>query len=167
MTLEKKHIALLGKAQGLRKADMEGMELCFEVLSLASAIDRDCALRLAPHGLSESRFLLLALLDDRPDGLPPHELADAAGVTRATITGLLDGLERDGFVSRRPSLEDRRKTSVSLTPRGQSTLARLLDDHTTWIVSLLSDLGSEERQLLSALLKTIWRRTDAGRPSPD
>jgi DNA-binding MarR family transcriptional regulator len=38
--------------------------------------------------------------DNLPGGLAPHELAKRAGVTRATVTGLLDGLERDGFLSR-------------------------------------------------------------------
>ncbi len=87
---------------------MDNMRLCFEVLALASAIDRACAARLAPYRLSEGKFVLLFLLRDLPEGLAPHELAERAGVTRATITGLLDGLERDGFLARHDDKEDRR-----------------------------------------------------------
>lgn len=97
-SLEQKHISMIAEAQRRGRGDAGGIRLCFEVLALASAIDRSCALRLAPHRLSEGKFVLLCLLHDRSEGLAPHELATRAGVTRATVTGLLDGLERDGYV---------------------------------------------------------------------
>eukprot|EP01034_Spumella_vulgaris_P017990 gene17990-22966_t len=97
--LEQKHIALLTEAERRGDGATANLRLCFEVIALAAAIDRDCAARLAPHNLSEGKFVLLFLLHQMAEGLSPHELADRAGVTRATVTGLLDGLERDGFVT--------------------------------------------------------------------
>src|SRR3546814_18443350 len=123
--LEQKHLALLDEMQRRGQPDTENMRLCFEVLALASAIDRACAARLAPHRLSEGKFVLLFLLRDLPEGLAPHELAERAGVTRATITGLLDGLERDGFLARHSDKEDRRTGSVCLTNQGQAVAVAL------------------------------------------
>ncbi|MFV0333837.1 MAG: MarR family winged helix-turn-helix transcriptional regulator [Tropicimonas sp.] len=143
--------------------DVDAMELCFELLSLAGAIDRDCAARLRPHRLSEGKFVILSLLRDRPRGLPPHELADGAGVTRATITGLIDGLERDGLLRRVPDKADRRSISVRLTPQGAALAADLGGAHTAWIATLTGDLTMEERKMLRKLLRRIWMRTDAGR----
>ncbi|WP_273726069.1 MarR family winged helix-turn-helix transcriptional regulator [Brucella gallinifaecis] len=160
--MEQKHDALLGELERRHSPFANALKTCFEVLSLAAAIDRDCANRLAPHKLSEGKFILLFLLENSPDGLSPHELSERAGVTRATITGLLDGLERDGFLMRHADTQDRRKLTVRLTPDGAHLAQQLFDQHTAWIAGLMSDLSTGEQQLLSTLLRRIWSRTDAG-----
>lgn len=159
--LGRKHLALLEEAERRAVADTDKMRACFEMLALAGAIDRDCATRLAPFRLSEGKFVLLFLLHDQPDGLSPHELAEKAGVTRATVTGLLDGLERDGFVARRAGLDDRRKIAVVLTKPGRKTARALLDEHSAWIASLFAGFTASERQTFHALLRRIWRNLDA------
>lgn len=161
MEIERKHHAMLDEARRRGHADTRGLQLCFELLALTAAIDRDCAARLAPHQLSEGKFVLLFLLHGRPDGLSPHELADRAGVTRATITGLLDGLERDGFLTRHHATDDRRKIAARLTDKGEATAATLFREHAKWIGSLFSDLSAEESQLLSTLLDRVAQKTNA------
>ena len=107
------------------------------------------------------------MIGDRCTVLSAHvvrsRLADGAGVTRATVTGLLDGLERDGFLSRQPGQEDRRKTRVKLTAKGRTAAARLFKEHTDWIGSLFAELDDPDRARLRELLARIWRSTDAGR----
>lgn len=164
--LERKHWALLHEAERRASTPSDGLRACFELLALTGAIDRDCAARLAQHRLSEGKFVLLFLLSDRPDGLSPHELADRAGVTRATITGLLDGLERDGFLARRPGLEDRRKILVALTAAGQAIARDLFDAHSAWITSLFQGFSAEDRRLLSDLLGRIRQNLNAAKPPP-
>lgn len=161
--LETKHQALLDEAARRNMGSAEDLGLCFQLLSLANAIDRDCAARLAPRQLSEGKFVLLFLLHDQPAGLSPHQLADRAGVTRATITGLVDGLGRDGYVVRQAGQEDRRKITVALTPKGKSAAAKLFKEHTDWIVSLFGGLNASDKAQLSKLLGRVWRSTDAGR----
>ena len=167
--LEQKYTALLGdvqrRASGLAMAASTArLRLCFEVLGLASAIDGDCATRLGRHGLSEGKFVVLFLLRGEGDGLPPHILAERAGVTRGTITGLLDGLERDGFLARHADRLDRRKLLVRLSPKGETIAASLVDEHAQWIASLFADFTPDEMQALSALLEKAWRKTDRGAP---
>ncbi|WP_312944143.1 MarR family transcriptional regulator [Agrobacterium sp.] len=158
--LEQKHISLLEEAERRGQPGLGNMRLCFEVLSLASAIDRSCAVRLAEHNLSEGKFVLLFLLRDLPEGLAPHELAERAGVTRATITGLLDGLERDGYLARHHDAKDRRKVSVRLSVKGQTLADQLFDEHSRWIASLFTALDAQERALLGGLLQRVWRTLD-------
>lgn len=158
--LEQKHLALLDEAQRREQPDIGNMRLCFEVLALASAIDRACAGRLAPHRLSEGKFVLLFLLRDLPEGLAPHELSERAGVTRATITGLLDGLERDGFLSRHRDNLDRRKVSVRLTASGQAVALDLFKEHSQWIATLFAGVDQPEREALSRLLRQVWRNVE-------
>ena len=160
--IEQKHAALLREAQHQSQPNVENMRLCFEVLALAAAIDRVCAARLSPHGLSEGKFVLLFLLHARKEGLSPHELATLAGVTRGTITGLLDGLERSGMIARRHDAVDRRKLLISLTPSGARLALDLSNEHSRWIASLFNGFDGESRDTLSDLLQRVWRNLDAG-----
>lgn len=159
--LEQKHLALLEEAERRAVAPTDNIRACFELLALTGAIDRDCAVRLARHRLSEGKFVLLFLLHDKPEGLSPHELAERAGVTRATITGLLDGLERDGFIARRSGLDDRRKISVSLTQPGRETARDLFTEHADWVASLFHGFTDDDRKVLNALLQRIWQNLEA------
>ncbi|MEG0184313.1 MAG: MarR family transcriptional regulator [Stenotrophomonas sp.] len=161
--LETKHSALLEEAQRRGHATVAPLRLCFQLLSLSASIDRDCATRLAPHGLSEGRFIVLFLLRGAGGTLPPHELAERAGVTRATISGLLDGLQREGLVQRRSDTEDGRRLQIVLTAKGARLAEALFDQHTQWIGGLFNGLDAGEQRQLSQLLLKVWQHTDAGR----
>lgn len=160
--IEAKHIALIEEAGRRGHPHLAQLRLCFQLLALSSAIDRDCATRLAPHGLSEGRFVVLFLLHGAGGMLPPHELAERAGVTRATISGLLDGLQRDGLLQRHSDAEDGRRLQIVLTARGRRLADELFDQHTQWIGGLFNGLDSSEQAQLSLLLEKVWRHTDAG-----
>jgi len=157
--LELKYLALLGEAERRQLPDLDCIRLCFQILSLAAAIDRDCAALLAPHGLSEGRFILLFLLDANPNGLAPNVLAAQAGVTRATVTGLLDGLEREALIERCADPADRRALSIQLTSKGRMVAKRVFNEHGRWIASLFADLSVQERSLLDDLLRKVMAKT--------
>jgi DNA-binding MarR family transcriptional regulator len=125
---------------------------------------------LSEHGISHGRFGVLMLLwrSVRPKAAPaasaagcdegprtPAELADAAGVTRATMTGLIDTLERDGFVKREPDPDDRRMMSVRLTPKGEKFLREFLPVHFRSIAALMATLSETERKTLVRILTKI------------
>lgn len=155
MQLAQKYNALLDEAQRRGMPDVAGIRLCFQTLTLAGDIDRDCARLLAPHGLSEGRFVLLFLLDAAPDGLAPNTLAERAGVTRATVTGLLDGLEREGLVARHAEASDRRALRIRLTDKGQQVAQQVFAQHSHWIAGLYGGLSASERQQLAQLLDKV------------
>lgn len=128
---------------------------------------------LSERNISHGRFGVLMLLwrsqqpkvaallgADSCSGGPrtPAELADAAGVTRATMTGLIDTLERDGFVKREPDPDDRRMMSVNLTSRGEKFLQDFLPGHFRSIASLMSPLSETERKTLVQLLGKIQQQ---------
>lgn len=71
MELEQKYLSLLQEAERHQLTDVDNIRLCFQTLSLAAAIDRDCATLLAPWGLSEGRFVLLFCLMPRQTAWPP------------------------------------------------------------------------------------------------
>ena len=68
--------------------------------------------------MSKSGGLALAALRDHGP-LSPSELGERLIVTRATVTGLVDSLERQGYAERTPNPADRRSLLVSITPTGR------------------------------------------------
>jgi DNA-binding MarR family transcriptional regulator len=111
------------------------------------------------RGLSQGRFTVLMLLFDKNNGEPrpltPAQLAEQSGVTRATMTGLIDTLERAGMVVRVPDAVDRRQLSVELTPHGLRFVQDMLPEHFARINTLLTPLSDNERRTLVRLLGKI------------
>lgn len=137
-------------------ADMTQASLVFlNLLAAGEAASRFEGAFLAGHNLSHGRMILLWLLDDSATGiLRSSELAELAGVSRATITGLLDSLERDKLVERFGDPSDRRAISVRLTPGGKSLLDSLIPPYFQRVSQALASLSdSEQRQLISLLSK--------------
>lgn len=117
----------------------------------------------ADHGITQGRFkvmlsLFQGLCPDAVASTTPAALADELGVTRATMTGLLDSLERDGFVRREPDSADRRQMAVSLTPRGEAFMRRFLPTHFQLISGLAADLTESERKTFVRLLGKLVAR---------
>ncbi len=79
---------------------------------------------LRPLGVSAAGGLVLGLLRDH-GALSPSELGERLIVTRATVTGLLDSLERPGFVRRTRHPVDRRSLIVEITPLGLEVLQQV------------------------------------------
>jgi DNA-binding MarR family transcriptional regulator len=110
----------------------------------------------ARYGLSQGRFSTLMALRRKPEGrATPAELADHLAVTRATVTGLLDGLEADGLVERSHRTDDRRSVSVTITKKGLSMIEKMLPDHYARIGTLMKKLTRQEKKQLTVLLGKV------------
>jgi len=114
---------------------------------------------LSGHDISQGRFTVLMLLgmecheDEQPP--TPAMLAEEAGVTRATMTGLVDTLEKDHLVVREPDADDRRTIHVRLTNQGRAVLKGILPDYFRCVSDILNPLSEPERKKLVRLLQKI------------
>jgi DNA-binding MarR family transcriptional regulator len=104
--------------------------------------------------LTPAQFHLLRALSNEP-GLGVGEMAAAAGCTSPTVTRMLDGLERDGVVVREPSMEDRRRTIVSLTAEGKRLLAQQRRRSGEKKRRLYEQLSPAEREQAEVLLRRL------------
>jgi DNA-binding MarR family transcriptional regulator len=157
---------LLKAAQAHPELDPSAAEVFLHLLRSGDEVFRVVDRHLARHHISEGRFgVLMALWSsaEKPGGdgrraLSPAELADRTGVTRATITGLVDTLERDGLVARSSNSEDRRMRSVSLTSQGSELLREILPEHFRRMAWLMATLDEQERVTLVRLLGKVMQR---------
>jgi DNA-binding MarR family transcriptional regulator len=139
--------------------DAEATEIILSIKRIASG--EECAIQdaLEPYGLSEGRFFVLAhlfaeeIVEHKTPS--PSEIADSLGVTRATITGLLDGLEREGFLERHHDSQDRRALTIHMTGKARSFLERFIPEQCCHVKAQVSQLTIEEKQTLIALLAKI------------
>ncbi|WP_321811889.1 MULTISPECIES: MarR family winged helix-turn-helix transcriptional regulator [unclassified Burkholderia] len=96
---------------------------CFTVRKAARQISRLYDAHLQPSGLRITQFLILATLNER-DSASVNALAERLDIERTAMGKMVGVLERDGFVTMRPSPEDGRIRIVELTPEGVKLFER-------------------------------------------
>lgn len=108
------------------------------------------------HGLTSARFTLLLRLRREPDKpLNPSELSEYLGVTRATVSGLLDGLEKSGQIKRVNCQDDRRCCFVQLTNKGLKLIDKISPDYFSQFSEVLSNVKKSEVKNLKKVLLLI------------
>jgi DNA-binding MarR family transcriptional regulator len=112
---------------------------------------------LAAHGITSGRFMTMMILESNPEGLKPSVLAGNLGVTQATVTGLIDGLEQTGFAKRREHAVDGRACVVALTEKGQKFISRVRPEFNQWVGRLYNGIDESEKYQLIGLLEKFYK----------
>ncbi len=130
-------------------------EAAMNIVRTADLLVKRIADLIQPFGLSPSSGLALGILADAGSALPPHQIAERLIISRATVTGLLDSLEKRGYVRRLPHSSDRRMLLIELTDSGRQVaheFRQLVHQHEkTW----LSGFNQTEQEQLIALLRRL------------
>lgn len=155
---------LLEAAREIPELDPSATAAFLQLLRTGDEAFRIVEAHLAEHGITQGRFGVLMSLwgkchrEGRMTPLSPAEIADRLGVTRATVTGLVDTLERAGLVTRTPSADDRRMMLVQLTVRGEKLLMKIMPEHFRQMAWLMQPLTENERKMLVELLGKVVAR---------
>lgn len=114
---------------------------------------------LAEHDLSPAAFDVLANL--RRAGHPyrrtPSELATFSMLTSGGMTGRLDKLEHQGFITRVPATDDRRVMYAQLTSAGRDLIDRVISAHLEQEERMLAGLDARQRSQLATALAAVER----------
>ena len=115
--------------------------------------------------LSYVQFQLLARLGDAPVGSHRMtELADGVVYSRSGLTYQAQTLEQRGLVTRAPSVDDERGTTVTITDAGREVLAQVFPGHIAVLDELL--LEPLARKDVEALADVLGRVRDHMRAAP-
>jgi DNA-binding MarR family transcriptional regulator len=145
-----------GLAAVYPQADLKAMEVFSALIGISAEILSAVNAALARDGISQARFrLLLHLRRSGRKGLHPMDLAAALGVGRATVTGLVDGIEKAGLATRLPCDEDRRSIRVALTPKGNRLIDALAPERLKRVSALMGALSGAEKAELIRLLDKV------------
>ena len=111
---------------------------------------------IAEPGLSPARMrILMVLMFQLHDGkATPLLLAKKVGVTKPTMTGFLNALERDGFIGCVENEEDGRSVRIQLSPAGRAVVERVLPRLANAAHQLISQLDSDRLPEMVGCLET-------------
>ncbi len=112
----------------------------------------------AQSGLTSPRLSVLSVLVFAGDRTIT-QLADAEQVRPPTMTRLVDGLQRDGFVQRRSDRQDARIARVSATAKGRATLQAARERRVRAIENLLRRLAPAQLRTLAQAARIIEQLT--------
>ena len=141
-------------------ADKLATECVVNLIRTESLVAAELNSRLRRFGLTGSTFNVLMILDRAPEPLSPHQLGERLLVTRGTVTGLLDTLQRQALLRRVPHPDDRRMLLIELTERGRSVLRRSRRTHFPAQTDMLSVLSDSEKETLVRLLGKLQAHMD-------
>ena len=105
--------------------------------------------------------VLMVLYTSTEKAMPLSEIGNYLVVTRPNITGLIDGLVRDGLVRRIDRPDDRRMVLAQLTDKGRKFMAWFAPFHHKVIKGILGCLSSTEKRQLVTLLDKVRARARA------
>jgi DNA-binding MarR family transcriptional regulator len=146
----------LAERFGAEALDRGSLEAYLLLMNVHDEIREISTTHLACHGLGEGRIMVLVLLlENQPEPLSHSRLAELMGVTKGSITGLVDGLEKDGLVVRIETREDRRTRHIAITPAGLELVNTYLPEKLRGIHRLMAGLTPAERETLAALLLKV------------
>ncbi len=133
--------------------ERQSVRLWLELLRCAKTQETRLSARLRKNfGQSLTRFDTLSQLYRAPDTtLPVTELASRLlASTSRNITGLIDRMEDDGLVTRRPNPNDRRSFIVSLTAKGREIFEEMAIEHGHWVCDGFEGLTAEELESMQS-----------------
>ena len=127
------------------------------LLRAHAALTRELSARLlTDHGLSITDYQCLLALAHAEDGAMRRvDLAEQLMLTPSGVTRLLDGLERDGWVTKGGCKSDARVTYAVLTDEGRERLEAAGRSHVAQVRDLIEDQFSEEE--LDTLVELLGR----------
>ena len=87
--------------------------------------------------------------------MPHKEIVATLSVTRATVSGLMAALEREGLVKSTASTDDRRNLLATLTSRGKAVVERSIAANTSRLRAAFRSLSPAELTTFNALLQRV------------
>ncbi len=138
-------------------------ECAMNLVLTADLLEKRISSLILPLGLSPATGLVLSILADSEAPVSPNLIADRLIISRASVTSLLDSLEKRGYVKRQPHPSDRRMLWVELTASGRQAANQfrpIVHQHQKVWLSALNE--SEQEQLIQMLHRLQAALVDSG-----
>ena len=113
------------------------------------------------YGLTGAGFNVLMILCGAHGPLSPFEIGERRLVTRGTVTGLLDTLEKQELVRRMPHPQDRRMLLVEVTEDAETLLDEVCDELFPAQAQMMAGLTGSEKDSLVRLLGKLGNHLES------
>lgn len=153
-------------------SEITALQLVAEVMSAADAFLRESHRLFRPLGLTAAQYNVLNVLSGHPSGMSQRELSDVLVVDRSNVTGLLDRMEKAGWVQRGDDPSDRRVYRVTLTPAGRKLWQKAQPRYAAVVEQVSSGLSARQIREAHVALQRLraaastWALPDGPEGSP-
>ena len=111
---------------------------------------------LSKGNVSFPQYFLLCFLKQEAEPLTMTAVANRMRHTTAAATGIVDRLEKLGYVKRSFASKDRRKILVLITPKGEKLVEQVREDMVGSLLGLMEHLEPEEQQTWLSIYEKIY-----------
>jgi len=112
-----------------------------------------------PLGATLQMWRVLAALRER-DGRRMGDLSATTSIEVSTLTRLVDGMEKGGFVARRRAADDARVVTLNVTTAGRQLTRQILPVARRYERVALAGFGPAEVEILKAALRRLYDNMD-------
>lgn len=130
-------------------------------MKVAAEVESNLDTLLSKYNLSSGRFMLLFVLRNAPQGLRPSELSQEVGVTQATISGLINNLEKSELILRETHQSDGRSFVIKLSPKGHDLIQEIFPQWYPKLEAFWKVVGSGEKTELNGILHKMLQNSSA------
>jgi MarR family transcriptional regulator for hemolysin len=130
------------------------------IFSAAHEMSRLMNVELGAHGITVRQWEVLAHLSWRGDQ-SQSELADSMNIEAPTLVGVLDRMERDGWISRVPDESDRRRKLIRASEKVMPVWNKMVDCALRVRRRALRGISEDERLVLRDLLARVRANLEA------
>lgn len=107
-------------------------------------------------GLTDVQFNILMILKEHGSaGLSQQELSEHLIVTKSNVVGLIDRLERGGYVKRMSHPSDRRFNQIVLTPNGARLELRIEESYFAEVDKMMNSLTASQKKAVILAMERI------------
>lgn len=136
------------------RADL-GHELTRAVLTTADVFLREGQRLFRPHGITAAQYNVLSVLAAAGEGISQRELGDVLVVDRSNVTGLVDRMEKAGWVRRTDDPADRRVYRVTLTLAGRRLWEKIAPAYEAVVLQVIEGFSEKQANATLSGLKQL------------
>jgi len=112
-------------------------------------------------GIGKTEFRALMLLLGKGGCAAPSELCNFDHLGRANMTRVADALVKQGLATRTEDVDDRRRISLCITPKGRKLVTRLVPNMARGEAAVFEGIGMAQRRQVADALRCIAANLDA------
>lgn len=135
---------------------MDSLEIIVSIRKIVRSLNLESKSIQKDFGLSITQLLCLGHLHNREDYQSTHkELMDLLSLNSSTVTGIINRLEKRGYVARLPKAGDRRITYITLTATGIKLLEEAPNVLHDRLAKKLDALSQDEQDMIKRSLEIV------------
>lgn len=124
-------------------------ECLLNILYTATMLYKASYLYFREYGVTDTQFnVLIQLHYAKQDGLSQIDLGKRLVLNKANMTGIIDRLEKNGYVKREDHPKDRRVNIIKITPKGKDLVNRLEPGYFTSVKKLMSHISKNDMKTI-------------------